>query len=300
MHIPVLQKETIKYLDPQPDDNFIDCTVGGGGHAVSILEKTGPKGKLLGIDWDEKQISNLQSNNKIFKGRLLLINDNFANLKEIVDKNKFLSGGRNGKKISGILLDIGFSSWHIDESKKGFSFQKNEPLDMRYNSQNPLTAEKIINYWSEIDLEKIFREYGEDQFSKQIARGIIEARNVMQIKNTVQLVEIIKRSVPAAYRREKIHFATKTFQALRIVVNDELDNLQKALLSSSKILEKGGRLAVISFHSIEDGIVKNFFKVGEERGLFKILTQKPVEPGIEEININKRARSAKLRVAEKI
>jgi len=293
MHIPVLEKEAIEYLEPKANENFIDCTAGNGGHATSLLEKTAPKGKLLAIDWDENQIQYLKTKLQIFKSRVILVNDNFANLKEIADKNKF-------KKVSGILLDLGFSSWHVDESKKGFSFQKNEPLDMRYSCQNPLTAEKIINYWSEIDLERIFREYGEEQFSKQIARGIIEARNVVQIKNTFQLVEIIKRSVLPVYHHEKIHFATKTFQALRIAVNSELDNLEKGLLASLKILEKGGRLAVISFHSAEDGIVKNFLRIGEERGLFKILTKKPVEAKEEEIINNKRARSAKLRVAEKI
>jgi 16S rRNA (cytosine1402-N4)-methyltransferase len=296
MHIPVLEKETIEYLDAKANENFIDCTVGGGGHALSILQKTAPKGKLLGIDWDEKQISSFAKasvDKENLKNRLILVNDNFANLKEIVEKNKF-------KKVSGILLDLGFSSWHVDESKKGFSFQRNEPLDMRYNFQNPLTAEKIINYWSEIDIERILKEYGQEQFSKQIAKGIREARNVLPIKNTLQLVEIIKRAVSAGYQREKIHFATKTFQALRIAVNGELANLEKVLPQIFGILEKGGRLVVISFHSLEDEIVKNYFKIGKERGLFEILTKKPIEASQEEININKRARSARLRAVEKI
>lgn len=290
MHIPVLQKEAIEYLDPKPNDNFIDCTVGNGGHAASILEKNAPKGKLLGIDWDKTQIENLKKN---FGGRLKLINDNFANLEKIVKENKF-------KKVSGILLDLGFSSWHIEESGRGFSFFKKEPLDMRYDVNSPLTAQKILNYWSELDLERILREYGEETFSKEIAKGIIEARKLVQIKNTLQLVGIIERFVGLRYRHQKIHFATRTFQALRIAVNSELDNLKKVLPRALEILEKGGRLVVISFHSLEDGIVKNFFGMGKERGMLKILTKKPQIPGKEEIINNSRARSAKLRAAEKI
>ncbi len=296
MHIPVLQKEVLEVLNPRPNQNFIDCTLGGGGHALAILEKTAPKGKLLGIDWDKTQISSFAKtteDKENFKGRVLLVNDNFANLEKIVKENKF-------KKVSGILLDLGFSSWHIEESGRGFRFSKKEPLDMRYDVNSPLTAEKILNYWSELDLERILREYGEETFSKEIAKGIIEARKLVQIKNTLQLVGIIERFVAPRYRRQKIHFATRTFQALRIAVNYELDNLKKVLPRALEALEKGGRLVIISFHSLEDGIVKNFFGIGEERGSLKILTKKPVIPGKEEIINNSRARSAKLRAAEKI
>lgn len=293
MHIPVLQKETIEYLNPQPNENFIDCTLGNGGHAAMILEKIAPKGKLLGIDWDEKQIENAKLKIKNLRSRTILVNSNFTNLKEVIEKNKF-------KKVSGILLDLGFSSWHIDDSGRGFSFSKKEPLDMRYDVNSQLTAEKILNYWSEIDLERILREYGQESFSKEIARGIIETRKLVPIKNTIQLVGIIERFVPGFYRREKIHFATKTFQALRIAVNGELDNIKKVLPQAIDVLEKGGRLAVISFHSLEDAIIKNFFEIGQERGRLNILTKKPVLPGQEEIINNKRARSAKLRAVEKI
>jgi 16S rRNA (cytosine1402-N4)-methyltransferase len=293
MHIPVLPKETIEYLNPGANNNFIDCTLGNGGHAAAILAKTAPKGRLLGIDWDGEQIENAQAKIKNFKTRTVLVNDNFANLKEIVEKNKF-------KNVKGILLDLGFSSWHVDGSGRGFTFSKKEPLDMRYNANSQLTAEKILNYWSEIDLEKIIREYGQENFSKEIAKGIIETRKLVPIKNTLQLVGIIEKFVPAVYRREKIHFATKTFQALRIAVNGELINLAKVLPQALQVLEKGGRLVVISFHSLEDTIVKNFFEIGQERGLWNILTKKPIICSQEEIIINKRARSARLRAAEKI
>jgi 16S rRNA (cytosine1402-N4)-methyltransferase len=292
MHIPVLRKEIIEYLDPKPNENFIDCTVGNGGHAAEILEKTAPEGKLLGIDMDGSQIKNLESKIKIYKNRLILVNDNYANLEEVAK-------GRI-KKVSGILLDLGFSSWHVDESKRGFSFLKNEPLDMRYSENSQLTAEKILDYWSESDIEKILREYGEEQFSKQIAEGIIEARKVIRIKKTFQLTEIVRKSVPGWYAGKKIHFATKTFQALRMAVNGELVNLEKVLPPAVEILKEGGRLAIISFHSLEDRIVKNFFRDKEKEGLLKILTKKPVQPAKEEIIFNNRSRSAKLRVAEKI
>lgn len=291
MHIPVLQKEVIEYLDPKPNENFIDCTVGCGGHALKILERTAPKGKLLGIDLDESQIKNLKSKYKNYGNRLLLEKGNYADLSEIAKKHF--------KNVSGILLDLGFSSWHTDESKRGFSFLRNEPLDMRYDELSQLTAEKILNYWSEPDIEKILREYGEEQFSGKIAREIVEARKIIQIRKTFQLVEIIKKAVPGWYCNKKIHFATKTFQALRMAVNGELDNLEKVLPQAVEILKDGGKLAVISFHSLEDRIVKNFFK-DKERKHLKILTKKPIQAAKKETIINNRSRSAKLRVAEKI
>jgi 16S rRNA (cytosine1402-N4)-methyltransferase len=293
VHVPVLQKEVIRYLDPKPNENFIDCTLGGGGHALAILERTAPEGKLLGIDWDEELIANLKARPGILRKRAILVRGNFAGLKDLAKKYKFT-------KISGVILDVGFSSWHIEESKRGFTFQKKEPLDMRYDADNPLTAGKIVNYWSEFDIERIIRENAEERFSRQIAKAIIEARKSLEIKNTLQLSRIIEGAFPGRYGRGKIFPATKTFQALRVAVNDELLNLEKVLPQALEMLETGGRLAVISFHSLEDRIVKNFFKKEAERGKLKILTKKPVQPGNEEIKINKRARSAKLRAAEKL
>jgi len=292
MHIPVLQNEVLKYLDPKPNQNFIDATIGEGGHAISILERTSPNGKLLGIDWSPEIIENCKLKIQNVKKRITLVCDNFVNLKEIVKRERFLA-------VSGILFDLGMSSWHLEESGRGFSFLKNEPLDMRYSPQNPLTAEKIVNYWSKSEMEKILREYGEERFAKKIAEKIIEARQSKPIKTTSQLVEIIKKAVLSRYRHQKIHFATRTFQALRITVNDELNNLEKALPQTLEILKPGGRLVVISFHSLEDRIVKNFYRDSSPEKL-KILTKKPIRPTPEEIKINPRSRSAKLRAAIKL
>ena len=300
MHIPVLQKEVIKYLDPKTNENFIDCTIGGGGHALAILEKIKPKGKVLGVDWDEEIIRRLK-----IKNNLILVCDNFANLKKFIKKYNF-------ENISGVLFDLGYCSWHLEESGRGFSFLRNEPLDMRYNIKSKiLTAEKIVNEWSEDALERILKEYGEERYAGRIARKIIEARKLRPIKTTFQLVELIKRAMPGRYHYRKIsrrkargflrdrHPATKTFQALRIAVNDELNNFKKALPQALEALESDGKLVIISFHSLEDRIAKNFFKDRAEKGLVKILTKKPIKPSTEEIKINPRSRSAKLRACLK-
>ena len=295
MHIPVLQKEVIEYLEPKPEENFIDATVGSGGHTLAILEKNGPKGKVLGIDRDSEQIKNTKySIGGKYKNRLILVCDNFANLKEIVKREKF-------KNVSGILFDLGLSSWHLEESGRGFSFLRNEPLDMRYGIENPkLTAEKIINYYSFQEIEKILREYGEEKFSEKIAQEIVKQRSVRPITNTFQLVEIIKRATPGWYKHGKIHCATKTFQAIRIAINDELNNLKKVLPQAIEILRCEGKIAVISFHSLEDRIVKNFFQEEAQKNILTIITKKAVAPSKEEIKINPRSRSAKLRTAVKI
>ena len=286
MHIPVLQNEVLEYLAPKPNDNFIDCTLNGGGHAKAILEKTAPKGKVLGIEADVELYQKVKAE---AVRRLIPVNDNFINLKEIVRQKKF-------RQVKGVLFDLGMSSWQLEESGRGFSFLKKEPLDMRYSVLTPLTAEKILNYWSVAEIEKVLREYGEERFSSRIAQRILEERKIRPISNTFQLVEIIRQAVPPKFQHQKIHLATRTFQALRIQVNDELNNLKNALPQAAEALSKGGRLAVISFHSLEDRIVKNFFKSQE----LKILTKKPITPGFKEIKINSRARSAKLRAAEKI
>ena len=215
--------------------------------------------------------------------RLILVNDSYTNLKKIVKKYKF-------GPISGILFDLGMSSWHLEESGRGFTFLKDELLDMRYSLENDLTAEEIVNNYSQEKIEKILKEYGEERFAKRIAKRIIHHR---PIKSTFQLVEIIKKAIPG--KRTKIHPATRTFQALRIAVNDELNNLEKALLQAVEVLEKGGRIIVISFHSLEDRIVKNFFKDSN----LKVLVKKPVIPSQEEVKTNRRSRSAKLRAAIK-
>ena len=281
VHIPVLKKEVLQYLDPKPNENFIDCTLGQSGHAIGILEKNKPNGKVLGIELDKDICVKLGLTQT---KRLILVNDSYVNLKEIVKKRKFTP-------INGILFDLGMSSWHLEESGRGFTFLKDESLDMRYSLDNDLTAERIINEYSQEKIEKILKEYGEERFAKKIAKRIIQQR---PIKSTFQLAEIIKKAVPG--KRTRIHPATRTFQALRIAVNDELNNLKKALPQTVEVLEKGGRIVIISFHSLEDRIVKNFFKNSN----LKVLTKKPVIPSQEEIKINRRSRSAKLRAATKL
>ncbi len=291
MHIPVLQKEVLEYLNPRANENFIDCTIGEGGHTAAIFENNSPNGKIMGIEFDSELYHRLRSRWGKILTRIILVNDSYANLKTIIRKHKF-------KQVNGILFDLGMSSWHLEESKKGFSFLRNEPLDMRYNSKSPLTAQQIVNQWHEAEIEKILKEYSQERFSKQISREIISVRKLTPIETTFQLVTIIKRAIPYKYQRRGIHPATKTFQALRITVNNELENLKKGLSQSLEILEPQGRLVVISFHSLEDRIVKNFFK--EKSSYLEILTKKPIISSNLEIKINRRSRSAKLRAAIKI
>lgn len=292
IHKSVLKNEVLEYLNPRANENFIDCTIGTGGHALSILKKTEPEGRLLGIDLDKDAINFLKE--RKLTERLVLVNDNFNNLQEIIKRKSF-------KKVSGILFDLGMSSYHLDESKRGFTFQKDEVLDMRYKKEETrLTAAEIINSYSQQDLEYIFKEYGEERFSRRIAKNIIQERKKERIITTNRLVEIIKRSLPMWSRKAKIHPATRTFQALRIAVNDELNALAETLPAALEILESGGRMVVISFHSLEDRIVKNFFRDKKNEGLVKILTKKPIIAQEQEIKENSRSRSAKLRSAQKI
>lgn len=295
MHESVLKKEVVEHLKPKPNDNFIDATIGDGGHSFEIIKRIQPNGKILGIDWDSEMMHRLNLKTKKEKLKnLILVNDNFKNLKEIVKKNCPEWQG----KISGILFDLGFSFWHIEKSKRGFSFKEDEILDMRYDRKSKITAIDILNKWQEKEIERILREYGEERYSRKIAKKIIEQRKKKPILKTFELVGIIKRTVP--FKKEKIHPATRTFQALRIAVNNELENLKKALPQTVEILKKGGRLVVISFHSLEDRIVKNFLKEKKESREVEILTKKPVIPTKEEIQKNPRARSAKLRAAKVI
>lgn len=283
MHIPVLSKEVLEYLEPKENENFVDCTFGFGGHTKEILSKTGPNGKVLAIELD-KELSE-----KVEDSRIVIVNDSYTNLINIINEKKFYP-------VSGILFDFGMSSFHIDKSGRGFSFLKDEPLDMRYNIKNNLRAEEVINNYSIKEIENILKEYGEERFAKNIALKIIERRKREKIKTTTDLVNIIKLAIPFKYRKQKIHFATRTFQALRIAVNDELKNIEKGLNSAIELIPKNGRITAISFHSLEDRIVKNIFK--KEKGL-KILTKKPITAGFEEIKNNHRARSAKLRAVIK-
>ncbi|MCK9446016.1 16S rRNA (cytosine(1402)-N(4))-methyltransferase RsmH [bacterium] len=286
MHIPVLLKEVIEYLNVKPNSNYIDCTLNGGGHTREILKRT--NGKVLGIEIDREIFEKIEKE-KI--ERLIPVNNSYVNIREEAEKNNF-------NNIYGILFDIGMSSYHVDEAERGFSFNKDEPLIMNYSTG--LTAEKILNEWKEEEIEKILKEYGEEDFSKKIAKKIVEKRKGGKIKSTLQLVSIIREATPEWYHHSKTHFATRTFQALRIKVNNELDNFREALPEALNLLEKEGRLVVISFHSLEDRIIKEFLKEKEKEGKVKIITKKPIVPTDEEIALNPRSRSSKLRAAIKI
>jgi len=294
MHIPVLKKEVLEILDPKPNQNFVDTTFGEGGHTIEILERTRPNGKVLALEVDPMLFKKGKDLENKFSGRLILKNESFANLKEIVKKENF-------NEVSGVLFDLGISSWHLEESKRGFTFKKDEPLIMRYdNDISKLTAIDVLNSFSEREIEKILREFGQENFAKRIANEIVKERKEKKILTTFHLVEIVKKSLPLReIKKRKIHFATKVFLALRIFVNQELEKLKEGLKGALEIIRPGGKVLVISFHSLEDKIVKNFFKEKEREGTITILTKKPIVPSNSEILKNKRSRSAKLRAVIK-
>lgn len=289
MHVPVLTQELISQLKLKSNENFIDCTLGQGGHTAALLKENKPKGKALGIERDTEQLRAAKEN--IGRtSRVQFAHGNFADITEIVRAHKF-------RPVHAIFFDLGFSSDQLEKSGRGFSFQKDEPLDMRYDTSSQLTAEKILNFESRYGIERLLKEYGEERYAKQIAQNIVRTRAERPIRRTFQLVEIIERAMPPRYKREPIHPATRTFLALRIAVNDELEHLRKALPQTVDILSIAGRVAVISFHSLEDRIVKRFFLDNEQ---LEIQTKKPIRASNEEVKANKRSRSAKLRVAIKI
>lgn len=296
MHTPVLQKEILEGLDPKPNENFIDATFGFGGHAKDILKKVKPNGKVIGIEIDPSEIKTFKEDNSFNQealDRLILVNDSYVNLSKIAKDNEL--------KINGILFDLGLSSWHFEKSNRGFSFRKDEALDMRFNPErNQLTAFEIVNYYKEEQIEKILREFAQEDLSKIIAKNIIKAREVRPIRTTSDLLAIIMSNLPKWYKRRKIHPATKTFQALRMAVNDELETIRKGVEEGIKILESGGRIAVISFHSLEDKIIKEIFREKEKEEKLKIINKKPIIAKFSEVKINPRSRSAKLRIAIKI
>lgn len=296
VHQPVLLAEVLNYLQPQPGKNFIDCTFGGGGHSLALLEKITPGGKLIGIDWDPDAVQDSHNRN------LILVNDNYKNLKKIIKKVKDDSGL---DQINGILLDLGLSSDQLDRKDRGFSFQSEEPLDLRFNQkEQTLTAAEILRTESEQKLFEIFKKYGEEPLARAIAKKIIADRQNGLIPETaamlVQLVSGIYRRHFKDYSRRNP--ATRVFQALRIAVNDEFGNIENVLPQAIDVLTPGGRLAVISFHSGEDRIVKSFFKdlAAGDNPRIKIITKKPVVAQEAEVESNPRSRSAKMRVIEKI
>lgn len=291
-HIPVMPDETIKYLDIKKNGTYIDCTFGSGGHSLEIIKNLSPRGKLLALDCDYEM-------EKIFAGNLSsyknvkFVRRNFADLSTVVKEY-------NIKKIDGILFDLGFSSLQIENNNRGFSFNFDAPLDMRYSESNFLTADKIVNTFDEKKLIKIFSDFANEQFAQKIAKAISTYRMQKKISRTSELVEIIRHATPYWYHRRKIHFATKTFQALRIAVNDEIGNIKKGILSAIDMASSGGRIVVISFHSVEHRLLKNIFREAQKNNLIKLVEKKPVFPQQKEKMENPRSRSAQMRIAEKI
>lgn len=287
MHTPVLLNEVLEVLNPKQGEFIVDGTAGSGGHSAEILKKIGDDGKLLSIDWDKENIENLK---KKFGDRknIILVNGNYADLREILENNDL-------PKADGLLIDLGFSSVQL-EANRGFSFQKDEPLDMRYSVDSELTAAEVVNSFPEKDLADIFYKYGEERMSRQIAKKIVEERRKERITTTGRLVEVVKSAMSKRYEGGRINPATRVFQALRIYVNNELGNLEKIMNDLEKVMNPGARVAIISFHSLEDRMVKIHFKEMEKNNLGEILTKKPITASEGEISENPRSRSAKLRV----
>ena len=285
VHKTVLLQETIEGLNLQPKSLVLDCTFGGGGHSLEIL-KIFPETKIVALDQDANTRKNSSS-------KIIFHNENFRNLDKVLGQ----------EKADGIIFDLGLSSDQLENSGRGFTFMRDEPLLMTMKA-NPLpedvTAYDVVNSWGEENLADIIYGYGEERYSRRIAKAIVDARKQKEIKTTFELVKIIEGAVPAAYRRGRLHFATRTFQALRIAVNDELGALQEGLAKGFKVLKIGGRMAVISFHSLEDRAVKKFFRELGAEGKAKLINKKPIVSGSEELKSNPRARSAKLRILEKI
>lgn len=307
-HIPVLYHEIMEIMAPKPGEFFVDCTLGGGGHSKGFLERTSPDGLLIGIDQDPNALVAARQNLSAYDGRVMCVHSNYSDLDRIL--NQYAPEG-----IDGILFDIGVSSYQLDEKDRGFSYMQDAPLDMRMNPQQKLSAYTVVNTYSEDELNRILKEYGEEKWARRIAKFIVEFRAQKPLETTGELVDLIRRAIPKGAREEGSHPAKRTFQAIRIEVNDELGVLSRTIGAAIKHLNKGGRLGIISFHSLEDRIVKEQFryyasscvcppempicqcgKVAE----VKILTRKPVTAKDEELGENTRAKSAKFRAVEKI
>ncbi len=289
-HIPVLLEEAIEALAVQPGGRYIDCTLGAGGHAVAILERSSPGGQLLGIDADPRAVKTARARLEAYSGSTLLVNQNFAELRAICVKHNFFP-------VHGILFDLGLSSVQLNGGGRGFSFQHDAPLDMRLHPSQPVTAADIVNTSSEAELAQLIKTFGEESRGGKIAHYIVQER---PIKTTLKLAEVVEQATGG--RRSRIHPATKTFLALRIVVNQELEHLKSALQQAIDLLGFGGRLVVISYHSLEDRVVKQFMQqeASREAALLRIINKKVIIPSLAEIQFNPRSRSAKLRAAERI
>ncbi len=306
-HTTVLLEEAVSGLNIKPDGIYVDCTLGGAGHSELILSRLSDKGRLFAFDQDEIAIANAKNKLAQYENKLITIKSNFIHLQEELEK-------RGVHKVDGVLYDLGVSSPQLDTAERGFSYHQDAPLDMRMDQDAEFSAYDVVNEWPYEKLVKIFFQYGEEKFSKQIARKIEAARQQKPIETTAELVELIKDAIPAPARRKGGHPAKRVFQAIRIAVNDELGVFENSLGQAIDLLNEGGRISVITFHSLEDRICKATFKQASElpqlpHGLpvipqefqpkLKLITRKPILPSEEELEANNRARSAKLRIAEK-
>ncbi len=308
MHIPVMLYECLENLKIKEDGTYIDGTVGGGGHSIEILKRLSKNGKLICIDQDVEAISRVKEVLAEYSNKTIFVHENFSNIKNILTKLQI-------EKVDGILLDLGVSSFQLDEAYRGFSYMHDAPLDMRMNLENDFSAFDVVNYYAEDKLYTIIKNYGEERFARRIAQFIIAERIKSPIKTTFELVSVIKAAIPKKARIDGPHPAKRTFQAIRIEVNGELSILEQALEDAAKCLTLEGRLCVISFHSLEDRIVKNTFKtlknpctcpidynkcICHKKQVVEIITKKPIIPSSCEIENNHRSRSAKLRVVEAV
>jgi len=291
LHVPVMVSEVVHYLEPCREGVFVDGTLGGGGHALAILEALEPT-LYVGIDRDEEALKVAAEHLALYGDRVRLVHGLYSQVEGILEEL-----GIEG--VDAFLLDLGLSSLQLEGEGRGFSFQKEEPLDMRMDRRQELTAARVVNTYSQGELERIFREYGEERWAKKIARNIVDTRRKFAITTTTALAQVVEWSIPRKFHPKKIHPATRVFQALRIEVNKELEELEKGLEAGLEVLKPSGRFLVISFHSLEDGIVKRAFREWEREGLGEVITKKPVTPSAEEVEENIRSRSGKLRVFQK-
>ena len=306
-HIPIMLNEVINGLNIKENGIYVDGTIGGAGHSIEIVKRL-KSGRLIGIDQDTDAIAKASEVLRDYKDKVQIVHDNFSNIKGVLNS-------LNIEKIDGILLDLGVSSYQLDEEERGFSYNKDAHLDMRMDMSKPFSAWDVVNKYSEKELENILWNYGEEKWAKRIAQFIVEERKLYPINTTLDLVTVIKKAIPKGARASGHHPAKKSFQAIRIEVNKELEILKGAIVDATKLLNPGGRICIITFHSLEDRIVKDTFKelnqscicppeipvcVCNKKKELNIITRKPIEPSIEEINSNQRSRSAKLRIGERV
>jgi 16S rRNA (cytosine1402-N4)-methyltransferase len=307
-HISVLLDETIENLDVKPDGIYVDGTLGGAGHAYEVCKKLSDKGKFIGIDQDEEAIAVSAKRLEEFGKKVTVVKSNYVHMKQVLEEQGI-------QKVDGIVLDLGVSSYQLDNSERGFSYMEDAPLDMRMDREQPITAKDIVNRYPEAELVRIIRDYGEERFAKSIARNIVKERERKELETTGELVDIIRSSMPAKARNGKGHPAKRTFQAIRIECNQELEVLREALDDMVDMLNEDGRICIITFHSLEDRMVKTSFRKAEnpctcppdfpvcicgKKPKGKVITRKPILPSEEEMERNPRSKSAKLRVLKRI